>query len=79
MESRAATNGVVQTKLTRCASSVGDCGNDKTKAGWSSPREIWRNLSLRRKAEAVIDLPSMLSGNVATTREHGRQDCIGVR
>ncbi|CAG9581326.1 unnamed protein product [Danaus chrysippus] len=46
------TNGSSNvTKLNRCASSVGDCGIDKTKVGWTSPREIWRNLSLRRKAE----------------------------
>ncbi|XP_041975881.1 septin-7 isoform X3 [Aricia agestis] len=44
------TNGSHQTKLNRCASSVGDC-IDKSKTGWTSPREIWRNLSLRRKVE----------------------------
>ncbi|KAF9421606.1 hypothetical protein HW555_002539, partial [Spodoptera exigua] len=31
--------------------SVGDSGTDKSKVGWTSPRDIWRNLSLRRKAE----------------------------
>ncbi|XP_013134948.1 PREDICTED: septin-7 isoform X3 [Papilio polytes] len=51
MESRPLSNGAGNTKLTRCASSVGDSVSDKTKAGWSSPRDIWRNLSLRRKAE----------------------------
>ncbi|XP_013176250.1 PREDICTED: septin-7 isoform X3 [Papilio xuthus] len=51
MESRPLSNGAGNTKLTRCASSVGDSASDKTKAGWSSPRDIWRNLSLRRKAE----------------------------
>ncbi|XP_073957831.1 septin 7-like protein pnut isoform X3 [Choristoneura fumiferana] len=40
-----------QTKLARCASSVGDSGADKPKVAWTSPRDIWRNLSLRRKAE----------------------------
>lgn len=44
-----------QTKLSRCASSVGDSGIDKTKVGWTSPRDIWRNLSLRRKAEVNIE------------------------
>ncbi|XP_050554839.1 septin-7 isoform X4 [Spodoptera frugiperda] len=52
MENRAlnSVNGH-QTKLTRCSSSVGDSGTDKSKVGWTSPRDIWRNLSLRRKAE----------------------------
>ncbi|PZC80182.1 hypothetical protein B5X24_HaOG215273 [Helicoverpa armigera] len=30
---------------------VGDSATDKAKVGWTSPRDIWRNLSLRRKAE----------------------------
>lgn len=52
MENRGIVNGNGhQTKLTRCSSSVGDSGTDKTKVGWTSPRDIWRNLSLRRKAE----------------------------
>ncbi|XP_072944359.1 septin-7 isoform X2 [Epargyreus clarus] len=52
MANRAVANGTThQTKLNRCASSVGDSGVDKAKVGWTSPREIWRNLSLRRKAE----------------------------
>ncbi|XP_049877201.1 septin-7 isoform X2 [Pectinophora gossypiella] len=52
MANRALTNGASHsTKLGRCASSVGDSGADKTKVGWTSPRDIWRNLSLRRKAE----------------------------
>lgn len=52
MENRALSNGNgIQTKLTRCSSSVGDSGTDKAKVGWTSPRDIWRNLSLRRKAE----------------------------
>ncbi|XP_069362182.1 septin-7 isoform X2 [Maniola hyperantus] len=53
MANRAVTaNGTSHpTKLNRCASSVGDSGIDKTKVGWTSPRDIWRNLSLRRKAE----------------------------
>lgn len=45
-----------QTKLSRCSSSVGDSGTDKTKVGWTSPRDIWRNLSLRRKAEVFNNL-----------------------
>lgn len=53
MENRG-LNGTSQTKLNRCASSVGDCGIDKSKVGWTSPREIWRNLSLRRKVEVNI-------------------------
>lgn len=40
-----------QTKLNRCSSNVGDNVVDKSKVGWTSPRDIWRNLSLRRKAE----------------------------
>lgn len=52
MANRTVTNGATQqAKLNRCASSVGDIGIDKTKVGWTSPRELWRNLSLRRKAE----------------------------
>lgn len=52
MANRTVTNGAAQqSKLNRCASSVGDCGIDKTKVGWTSPRELWRNLSLRRKME----------------------------
>ncbi|XP_046966077.1 septin-7 isoform X4 [Vanessa cardui] len=52
MANQAVTNNTTQqTKLNRCASSVGDSGIDRTKVGWTSPREIWRNLSLRRKAE----------------------------
>lgn len=60
MENRAVTNGNgLQSKLTRCASSVGDSGTDKAKVGWTSPRDIWRNLSLRRKAEVnkTITIP----------------------
>lgn len=54
MANRALSNGIAhQTKITRCASSVGDSGTDKTKVGWTSPRDIWRNLSLRRKAEVI--------------------------
>lgn len=56
MANQAVTNGAAhQTKLNRCASSVGDIGIDKTKVGWTSPREIWRNLSLRRKAEVNVN------------------------
>lgn len=52
MANPALPNGTIQhTKLSRCASSVGDGGIDKAKVGWTSPRDIWRNLSLRRKAE----------------------------
>ncbi|GBP21996.1 hypothetical protein EVAR_18637_1 [Eumeta japonica] len=46
-----AANGAAhEPKLARCSSSVGDSA-DKPRAGWNSPRDIWRNLSLRRKAE----------------------------
>ncbi|XP_053612696.1 septin-7 isoform X2 [Plodia interpunctella] len=52
MANRGLTNGAVhQTKLARCTSNVGDNVGDKNKVGWTSPRDIWRNLSLRRKAE----------------------------
>ncbi|XP_059045709.1 septin-7 isoform X2 [Achroia grisella] len=51
MANRAFNNGVVNTKLARCSSNVSDVTNDKAKAGWTSPRDIWRNLSLRRKTE----------------------------
>lgn len=52
MANRALSNGnVQQTKLTRCSSNVADSVADKSKVGWTSPRDIWRNLSLRRKAE----------------------------
>lgn len=55
MANRAVTNGASHAaKLNRCASSVGDSGIDKSKVGWTSPREIWRNLSLRRKAEVIV-------------------------
>lgn len=54
MANRAITNGVAQTKLTRCVSNVGDSADDKAKVGWTSPRDIWRNLSLRRKAEVNL-------------------------
>ncbi|XP_022117541.1 septin-7 isoform X2 [Pieris rapae] len=66
-----ASNG--QTKLTRCASSVGDSGIDKSKVGWTSPREIWRNLSLRRKVELqskrelFFKSESVSSGGVSAT------------
>ncbi|XP_013191291.2 septin-7 isoform X2 [Amyelois transitella] len=52
MANRGLTNGAVhQTKLARCTSNVSDSVSDKNKVGWTSPRDIWRNLSLRRKAE----------------------------
>ncbi|KAJ2947814.1 hypothetical protein O0L34_g9602 [Tuta absoluta] len=51
MANRALSNGTHSTKLARCASNVADCAADKAKAGWNSPRDIWRNLSLRRKQE----------------------------
>lgn len=55
MANRAVTKGASHAaKLNRCASSVGDSGIDKSKVGWTSPREIWRNLSLRRKAEVIV-------------------------
>lgn len=54
MANRAIANGNGhQTKLARCSSNVGDSVGDKTKVGWTSPRDIWRNLSLRRKAEVI--------------------------
>ncbi|KOB79406.1 putative septin [Operophtera brumata] len=45
------TDTATQTKLTRCSSNVADTVADKSKVGWTSPRDIWRNLSMRRKAE----------------------------
>lgn len=62
MANRAFTNGNShQTKLNRCSSNVGDSVVDKSKVGWTSPRDIWRNLSLRRKAEVnIIILTSSL-------------------
>ncbi|XP_052758847.1 septin-7 isoform X3 [Galleria mellonella] len=51
MANRGFNSGVVHTKITRCSSNVSDVASDKAKVGWTSPRDIWRNLSLRRKAE----------------------------
>ncbi|XP_045496897.1 septin-7 isoform X2 [Colias croceus] len=74
MANRATANGTAhQTKLARCSSSVGDSGIDKTKVGWTSPREIWRNLSLRRKVELqskrelFFKSESVSSGGVSAT------------
>lgn len=55
MANRAVVNGPahvnVSTKVSRCASSVGDANAEKPKVGWGSPRDLWRNLSLRKKTE----------------------------
>lgn len=61
MANRGLSNGAAQTKLTRCVSSVGDNADDKGKVGWTSPRDIWRNLSLRRKAEVISIMNHMVT------------------